>query len=274
MKRFIVTILLLALGLPTFAKPNYSYTIEPAQTQSNYQGTYVDEELDVPISQIGLPQQYMQSQAEEKGLEVEWNQWHANVRNYVNKNRYNNVPTEYRFAEAWISDRNSSAFFLIYTVHKTGEITDIILMRFSKTYLDEKHLPYKITTAKNGVNRFKPEFDVCMKKQGDSSFKIYTYTLNQDTILKSKTIVETIRNATFVKEASWLESIWVTNTMAKRIVKNIKSFSGQSVLNFPEKSKRDKVVVTQGFSYIKDLENFTIHNYEASDFNDIEKVSE
>ncbi len=274
MKKIILTLLILTIGSSAFAKPNYSYTFEPIQAPSKYSGTYIDEEMNIPVSQIGLPEQYTQPQVEEKGLEIEWNEWHAKVRNYVVEHKHDNIPSEYLLADAWITDRNSSVFFLIYTVHKTGKITDIILLNFNKTYLEEKYIRHKITTAKDGKNRFKPEFSVCMKKAGERGFRHYTYTLNQDTILTSKTILETFKNATFVKEMSWLDSVWVTNTMAKRIAKNIESFSGQSVLKFPEKSKRNQVVVTQGYSYIKDLENFTIDEYKASNFNDIEKVHE
>lgn len=273
MKKFFATLLLISC-LPCFAKPNYSYTIEPIQQPSKYSGTYIDEEMDIPISQIGLPEQYTQPQVEEKGLEIEWNEWHAKVRNYVVENKYKNIPAEYLLSENWISDRNAAVFFLIYTVHKTGKISDVILLSFHKTYLDEKHIPYKITTAKDGKNRFKPEFDVCMKKSGEKSFKNYTYVLNQDKVLASKTILDTFKSANFVEQASWLDSVWVTNNMARRVTKNIESFSGQNILKFPEKSKRDKVVVTQGFSYIKNLEGFTIDEYDASDFNDVEKVSE
>ena len=276
MKKLFLILLILIFGLPCFAKPNYSYTIEPvSQTPDTFFGTYVDEESEsAPVTQIGLPEQYTKPQVEEKGLEIEWNEWHARVRNYVNDNIYKNIPIEYTSAEAWRSDRNSSAFFMVYTVHKTGEITDIILMRFSRTYLNEKYTPYKITTVKDGKIRFKPEFDVCMEKMGENGFKNFTYAINQDTILSSKTILDTFKNSTFVKQASWLESVWVTNTMAKRTVKNIERFSYKPFLKFPEKSKRDKVVVTQGFSYIENLENFSIDEYDASNFNDIEKVSE
>ena len=128
MKKIILTLLILTIGSSAFAKPNYSYTFEPIQAPSKYSGTYIDEEMNIPVSQIGLPEQYTQPQVEEKGLEIEWNEWHAKVRNYIVEHKHDNIPSEYLLADAWITDRNSSVFFLIYTVHKTGKITDIILL--------------------------------------------------------------------------------------------------------------------------------------------------
>ena len=121
MKKIILTLLISSISLTSYAKPNYSYTINqtPTQTQYNTQGVYVNEEITTPISQIGVPEHYLQPQVEEKGLEIEWNEWHANLRNYVMKKQFfSNIPNIFR---------NNALYSIVYTVHKNGQVSDVIV---------------------------------------------------------------------------------------------------------------------------------------------------
>ena len=118
MKKVFASLLLFCLVSPCFAKPNYSYTVEPVSQTNGYSGAYVDEEITVPISQIGLPQEYMEPEViqEEKGLEIVWNKWHANV--------WNKVLSDVRA----VSTLAKHLTFNLMTVDRNKNISDIIVI--------------------------------------------------------------------------------------------------------------------------------------------------
>ena len=60
--KLLIIILVLAFGLSAYAKPNYSFSNK--SEQSHYPGTYINEEIDVPTTKIGLPSDFYRNDHE------------------------------------------------------------------------------------------------------------------------------------------------------------------------------------------------------------------
>ena len=271
MKKIILTLLILITGTSVFAKPNYTYTMSETPA-SAYSGTYVDEEITTPLTQIGIPEEYLEPQAEEQGLEIEWNEWHEKVRDYIFDNIDNGIPDELLSDKNWNAVNRDSLHYLIYTVHKSGAITDVIILTFHRA-AGASNNKYRIVQIDNSSVLFSPEFDVCMRENGKNSFKNYIFTLNQDTILSSDKITDILKKSSVVKGLSRADSANIKYRIACMRAQNIESYSEQSFLNFPAQSRRDMVVVTQGFAHPSLSLNLLFTDYyDASNFNDTERI--
>ena len=282
MKKIFLTLLIFSLGLSAFAKPNYSYTVHqtptPIQTNnsvynydympqtnqtsntqatsnSNY-GIYVDEEITTPLTQIGLPEYYLQPQEEEKGLEIEWNEWHANVRNYIMKDvMLKNIL--YGFA-------TDSLYCVIYTVHKDKSISDIIVVQLKRNdYANDK------ITIKGKGPYLDSEFGVAIKQNGESSYKTRIYKAPNFDIKQNSTPVDLLNVGAYQKDAKFFNLVEVY--VADKVAKNIEKSAYNSVWAFPVKSKREKMVVSQIIALGFTPEGF-VDAYKSSNFNDIEKI--
>ena len=103
-------------SIPAFAKPNYSYTINqaPIQAPNSTQGAYVNEEITIPITQVGFSEEYTKPEIVEQGLEIVWNEWHARVRNQM---FYKNLKH--------VSSPDNYIIHLFYTVDINKNISNI-----------------------------------------------------------------------------------------------------------------------------------------------------
>lgn len=259
MKTTILSILIFALCLQVQAAQNSS-------------GIYVNEKITTPIVKIGIPEQYLKNEPEEKLLEIEWNEWHEKVRDYIYDNIDNGIPDELLSNKNWEAVNRNALHYLIYTVHKSGAITDVIILTFHKA-AGASNNKYRVVHIDNSSMLFSPEFEVCMKGNGKNSFKNYIFTVNQNTTLSSDTITETLRKSSPVKELSTADSADIKYKIAGMRAQNIENYSGQPFLNFPAQSRREMVVVTQGFAHPSLSLNLLFTDYyDASNFNDTERI--
>lgn len=282
MKKIILILLTVSLGLPIFAKPNYSYTVNstprpnqnyvqqtshnnwseslnnkvtPSSANNNY-GSYVDEEITTPLTQIGIPEQYLQPQVEEEGLEIEWNQWHANVRNYVMKKRLFSAFSLYNYS--------NSIYHIMYTVHKNGDISDVVVAQF----IGGNEYSYKVTINNLSEPRLISDYAIALKDKKDGKYKNYIYKLETNNIdFYKDSIADILKKSSFKKDATFWDGVHA----AANVAQNIEKCAGNSVLTFPAKSKRDKVVVDQIAICGLDIAG-SKDSYDPSAFNDIEKV--
>ena len=242
-KYFLISCLIL-LTLPAFAKPNYSYTINqtPIQTQYNTQGVYVNEEITTPITQIGLPEEYTQPEIVEQGLEIVWNEWHANTRNQMLRNiKGSSLPKNFLIE-------------LLYTVDINKNISNIVaiyvpknaILKINNTaYLDQNSVFYLYQYESN---------------------KFYKLSYLSDPIRIATDCIDKILNNSSKTQISFGQvPYWVT---FPKLGERIKKFSGNKHLTFPIQTHRTSVVVKQGFT---DIDYLKGGDYKSTDFNDIEK---
>lgn len=244
MKKIILTLLISSISLTNYAKPNYSYTINttPIQTQSDYQGVYVNEEITTPITQIGLPEEYTQPEIVEQGLEIVWNEWHANTRNQMLRNiKGSSLPKNFLIE-------------LLYTVDINKNISNIVaiyvpknaILKINNTaYLDQNSVFYLYQYESN---------------------KFYKLSYLSDPIRIATDCIDKILNNSSKTQISFGQvPYWVT---FPKLGERIKSFSGNKHLTFPIQTRRTSVVVKQSFT---DIDYLKGGDYKASEFNDIEK---
>ena len=241
MKKIFLTLLVLFIGLSAYAKPNYSYTT--SSTKYDYSGTYVDEEIDTPITQIGLPQEFFEEQVEESGLEIVWNSWHARVRNKVlNSIHYINYSDKYAICKVYLVDKNRNisniVVFILYenNIYKEGKDGFIIPNKDFYIYKNDENKFYKMQVHENGMKIRPQNFTKILAAAEYTPVGFYAVP----------------ESSSYVKTARKIEEI-----------------SGLSLLKFPKKSKRTKVVVTQGTTNIDYLKGDG--KYLPKDFNDIER---
>ena len=239
--KILILTLILMLCLPTFAKPNYSYSTNTIKY--DYSGTYIDEEITTPISQIGLPQEFLEEQKEEAGLEVVWNSWHAKVRNKVlNSIRYLIYPEKHLTCKVYLVDKNKN-------------ISNIIVF-----ILEEDNIYFE-----NNRVYVKPNTDFYIYKNDENKFyKMRVYQEGIET--KSTEFSKILASAEYTPVGFYavIESGYYV-----KVARKIEELNGKSVLNFPKKSKRTKVVVSQGTTNIGYLSGGS--RYYSKDFNDIER---
>lgn len=245
MKKIYTLLLLLSLSLPCFAKPNYSYSVEHINQSNAYSGAYIDEEINVPISKIGLPEEYMEPEVTqvEKGLEIVWNKWHANVRNKVLSDvRAADTPDNHLTFNLMTVDRNKNISNIIVIYVPETSLTRVQNEGFLTPeseiymYIYEKNMYYKI--------KIKDKFLEANRK-------------NLEKMLSNSDIIPT--------EFYSIPNFGYFVPLAQRVQKR----QGDSYLSFPEGSKRVSVVVTQGTTDIDWIKAGT--KYVPEDFNDTEK---
>lgn len=239
--KILILTLVLMLCLPTFAKPNYSYSTQT--TQYDYSGTYVDEGISTPISKIGLPQEFMEEQQEEAGLEIVWNSWHAKVRNKILEATRGKV-----FYKEHVTCK-------VYLVDKNKNISNIIVFTLLKEniYIENNNIYVKPNTDfyvyKNDENKF---YKMRVYQEG---FKV-----------KSTEFTKILAAADYTPVGFYAVK---DSNFYVDVARTIEGMSGKSFLKFPNKSKRTKVVVAQGSTNIGHLRGDG--KFHSKEFNDIER---
>ena len=248
--KFIILITTFFLCLSSYAKPNYSYSTNNTQVQNNYQGTYVNEEIDVPITQIGLPQSYTQPQVQEKGLEIVWNQWHAKIRNKLSQDISRTLtPQNYIIT-------------VMCTIDKNQNISDIIVAYFPRTAL-------KIISGVAYLKNQTP-FYVYRHTQGI----YYKATVNSDELFtlgklgkdEHEEVSKIMKNAYF-HQISYNQIPYYK--FFRQIATKVENRQGEAILKFPQASKRNSVAVTGGVTDILSIQ--TVIQYTSDMFNDLER---
>ena len=138
-----------AVCLPTLSE-------QTASSIPQGQGIYVDEEITAPITQIGIPEEYWEPQVEENGLEIAWNQWHANVRNQLFRSIKNrDWPQGY-------------SIWIIYTVDLNKNISNIVFMYY----------PEQAILNKNNVGYLKQNTDFYLYLYDSNKFIAFVDKIN------------------------------------------------------------------------------------------------
>ena len=241
MKKIILIILLLFTGLSASAKPNYSYATNTSNY--DYSGEYIDQEITTPVYQIGLPQDFFEEQKEEAGLEIIWNSWHAKVRNNVLS------ATRYEI----YAEKNLT--YMAYIVDKNKTISNIIVI-----VLNENNI-----YAENKKSYLKPNTDFYIYKNVENKF--YKMQIHQKGMrLVASNIPKILSAAQYTPVGFYAvpESSYYV-----KVARKIEALSEKTFLKFPNKSKRTKVVVTQGTTNIDWL--IVGQRYKSTDFDDIER---
>lgn len=235
-----IILTLIILSLPTFAAPNYTYTMGTQNNNyNNYTGYYVNEEITTPITKIGGLENLSTEEfnEEEKGLEILWNQWHADVRNIIVRKS--------ALAE-------NTLIYLYYKVNNNQNIYDIVVISIKESDLSKS--PIAII-----ANR---------------SFYAYSQSANKYYILSSPNnisigigdMTKSLPNANCKEVGKYMIPNY---QVLEKLVNSVKDLNKNNVLIFPQKSKRTSVQVSQGITTIDWLKMG--RDLTATDFNDIEK---
>lgn len=247
MKKIILTLLIFIIGTAVFAKPNYSYTQSDTQS-SAYSGTYVDEEITTPLTQIGIPEEYLEPQVEEQGLEIIWNQWHADVRNFMSS-QIGNKKMNYK-----------EVVKILYTVNKDKSISDIVAI----------YIPYEAFSSKFtqvSSNKLDYAYFTCIYMYVHSTGKCYELELSGPVNYSIKTILKSAkpREISFLRKYSLTDINYVISA-----AKTIKKAEHNQILTFPNGSKRTSVNVSHGMTNIPSLE--LRGGYTADMYDDVETI--
>lgn len=245
--KLLITFTIILSNLSVFARPNYSYSTNP--TQSNY-GTYVNEEIQVPITQIGLPQNYTQPEVQEKGLEIVWNQWHARIRNKLSQDISRTLtPQNYIIT-------------VMCTIDKNQNISDIIVTYF----------PLSALKIISGVAYLKNQTPFYVYRHTQEIY--YKATVNSDELFTLGKLGNNEHEelSKILKHASFQRVSYNTPPyydFFKQVATKVENRQGQAVLKFPQSSKRDSVAVTSGVTDILSIQ--TVIQYTSDMFNDMER---
>lgn len=234
MKKLFILLLTLSLSAPCFASANN------APANNNYAGN-------MPLIEIGVSDELLKPQQEEKGLEIVWNKWRADV---ANKKINNDVHSTENYL-----------IYLYFTVHSDKSITDTVAI----------YIPESSMTLYEGRNAIKANayFYVYSRKAN----KYYKATFDNDVPVKNAEL--------FFNDYSYniLTKMKMTQTGFFAIknfefiigaVNKIEKFSGKSFLEFPEGSERTFVVASTNRTNIKWLNR--TKKYSEDDFDDIERL--
>lgn len=242
-KYLLILFLISSIVLPGIAKQNYTYTLTPCNNNGdNHTGTYINNEITTPITQIGIPEEYTQPEVVEQGLEVVWNEWHANTRNQM-----------HRYIKGSPFPKNF-LIELLYTVDVNKDISNIVaiyvpenaILKINNTaYLDQNSIFYLYQYESN---------------------KFYKLSYLSGPIRIATDRIDKILNNSSKTQISFKQvPYWV---IFPKLGERIKSFSGNKHLTFPAKTRRTSVVVKHGFT---DIDYLKGGDYKATDFSDIEK---
>ena len=292
MKKIFLTLLIFSLGLSAFAKPNYSYTVHqtptPIQTNnsvynydympqtnqtsntqatsnSNY-GIYVDEEITTPLTQIGIPQELLTIQKDEDGLDISWNQWHADVFNKITEkvfayNIWGEVVGAFVGEDIINKHPTNCIFYISATVNSERDISNIIVVIVKGNGMEFKNSKALITKNTS----------ITMYSNNNGKYYSLSYTgepinINAKGLDTEGAIRKILTNSKLVELSNDND---FDMKYSKKTCENLKTLSGKSFLKFPTNSKRK----TQNIYYaISDLDNINkIQEATADMFDDVEK---
>ena len=210
------------------------------------------EDFEIPEYTISLPTffQNTKEEPEEEWLSIQWNQWHADVNNEIDKR--NCV-----LYSLWTG--NSYAYSLI--VDNQRKLSEIVV--------------YFIPVSTYDVVR--------ADKTGDAVYEantpFYAYCIDNNTFYKLKLSedVKTLGGSKFRENLSKAKISVVSEKYVPRSVylrqsaENIKNTSGNMVYTYPYGSQRKKVFVS---AVLRSTTTSKWKGFDASDYDDIERVKQ
>ena len=260
--KILILILILMLCLPTFAKPNYSYST--TTTKYDYSGTYINEEINVPVTKIGISQEIFEDQ-QEAGLEISWNKWHANMFNELADRVYNSwVNVAATVLLGFPGEEGPRNYISLLTARVNSDMTVENVMTF---IIFKKDL--EISPAQVLITR---DTEIYMYNSLTDKYYRWFYfgdplNLNVNRASEDEKIIKKLlSNGKFVEQ----EKKYVyESAYLKKIAKRVKNLSGKSFLKFPQNSKRKFVNIFFGITDINEIK--TIREATEDMYDDIER---
>lgn len=297
-KKITVLFIIMILFLPVLAKFR-CLNFAVMAVESSPEEVYVNETITTPVSEIGIPEEYIKPQIEEAGLEIVWNQWHADVRNeiskHIKKEKFPYLKHNINFVYTIDRNRNISDIVLLYVpekalildrktylaggceiymyVRKTGKYYKLTNTGANQRYTD-KNIPNIIKNfTKTEIPKSKSSFVTGTSLTGVKNNQVYT-NRNASVLEKIKNNpVNSSKTSTVLANISNKEMTVYdipSYIYLEPLVSSLEKQSGNRVFTFPEKSKRASVVVIHGYTNIDSLKMQS--EYNASMFDDIEKL--
>lgn len=268
-KNFITILLILIFTSPTFAEPYNSYSTK--KPRYDYSGVYVNEEISVPITKIGIPREIFENQ-EEVGLEISWNKWRANVFNDL-AYRIQNISIE--LAEKLITsilelDNNNDIYnfphnFMCLATAKINSdrtVENVITMIIPKESFDIQ--PYHVYASKNSkIYMYNSE----ARKYYRWFYQGEPIDFNIDNGNGDEKVIKKLLSNGKIYELSREDVLFPT--YLEKVASKIKGLSGRSIIEFPAQSKRKYVNIYFGTTDI--IEIHTIRKATEDMYNDIER---
>lgn len=215
--------------------------------------TFTPKEYTLTLEEL-LNQQEEDVEEADEELAIDWNQWHANVRNAVDKEVSSQINKFFS-----LSGYNFWCEYYFY-VDKYKQISDIVVLYIYKT---------AVNVPKNAVNKEK-----CAYVYYYSTNKFYKLRALSDTIYfgkdrnNAKYLLDKIKSF----KVTTVSKDYVPEPEAmKAAAKAIKTFSSSAVLAYPQGTKRTKVKVHYATVPLSWKWN-AVSSFKAGHFNDIEKT--
>ena len=289
LKKIAFLLLVLSIGLSTFAKPNFTYTMPSNSGQTT--GNYINTIIKTPITGIGdnkppeqistqtkqevktitkpvttttkkatktslsaksiLPSSYYVEQEDESGLEVSWNKWHANVRNTGAR-----VISWRIYPIQMYSMPLDGILNFIYKVDSNKNITDVVLL---------SHPTPTIKIEQKGIY-YSANMDFYMYiHKTDKFYKLQLPENSAVNVYNHKALREMLDTATITPiEAKQVPYYLLYKPFAERV----QDFSSNKSLTFPKKTKRTFMIVETGITSIDSIKTGGLL---SKFFNDIER---
>ena len=269
MKKIIVTFLVLILTIPTFAKSNHSYSVK--YPKYDYSGTYINEEINVPITKIGIPKEFFENQ-EESGLEISWNKWRADVSNELAA-RLQNVSLEYvrKIMMALLDPTSASDisnfphdFMCLVTakVNSDRTVENVITFIIPRESFDiEQYHVYANKNSKIYLYSTKTKEYYRWLYQGEPiDFNVDNGNGDE------KVIKKLLSNGDIVDQD---KSDVLFPEYLEKVANQVSGLAGKHVIKFPQLSKRKYVNIYFGTTDILEIQ--TIRKATEDMYNDIER---
>ena len=208
---------------------------------------------DIPVYKIAQPDFVNDldntQEVEEKEILLEWNKWHAKVRNIIYTNRY---------SKGMLRPETSYAYN--FYVDKNQKVSNVVVY----------HFPKDTITAKDGSERM---WWIWYNQP------FYAYSLKQDTYYKLKAtksvkvsknnLTEIVKNSEVVSIVKQHQVPWVGSDMKKfaNNITRLETVFGKSLV-FPAGSKREKILVVALYRHTYGQGS----DYTENDFDDVEKI--
>lgn len=269
MKKFIVLFLIYILTLPTFAKLNNSYLANIKNY--DYSGVYVEEDINTPISKIGIPKEIFENQ-QEAGLEISWNKWHADVSNELAR-RINDISIEIA-KELFINLLQSSENldinsipqnFMCLTTAKVNSdktVEDVISIIIPRDSFDiQKSHVYVTENSKFYM------YNAETKKYYRWFYHGEPIDFNVDNGNGDAKVIKKLLSNGKMLEQNYEEILFPKFLV--QVANKVSGLSGKYIMEFPAKSKRKYVNIYFGTTDIIEIQ--TIREATEDMYNDIER---
>ena len=211
------------------------------------------ENFEIPEYTISLPEffqkQEQDPEQEEKWLEIEWNQWRADVQNKILNSKY--------MSKQLLKD-NSYAYN--FKVDNKRKMSEIVVYFIPNSTLE-------VRAGRKDVGLFKadaPFYAYCIDNNSFYKLKIFPDTLFLDGGEFSKLVKKariSLVAEKYVPRAQYL----------KLSAENLRLMSNDSILTYPQGSQRKEVYVSTA---LFSTNNGSWKGFTASDYNDTERVKQ